>query len=61
VRVSSCYFGAFGYEEMGKGHGEMEHAISAFQTGLEIKAKVALLFLFVLQLARAGKASGYIM
>jgi hypothetical protein len=46
---------------MGKGHGEMEHAISAFQTGLEIKAKVALLFLFVLQLARAGKASGYIM
>jgi hypothetical protein len=41
--------------------GQWNQAISAFQTGLEIKAKVALLFGFVLQLARAGKASGYIM
>jgi len=31
-------FWAFGYEEMGKGHGEWNQAISAFQTGLEITA-----------------------
>lgn len=38
-------FGAFGYEEIGKGHGQWNWAISAFQTGLEITAKVALVFL----------------
>jgi hypothetical protein len=38
-------FGAFGYEEIGKGHGQWNRAISAFQTGLEITAKVALVFL----------------